>query len=302
MQTVSRGSPVDRPWSVPGMIVSNLRHGRGLAPKDSPLTLQDVMARADYRDLMTPKVAEGDRAPDFELARLDGEGSIRLASLLAERPAALVFGSYTWPPFRAQVGTLEELAERYRDRVAFLGIYIREAHPEDGWILPENRRSGVAVREPKTDEERRAVASMCAINLRMRMPMVVDGADNPVASAYGGWPDRLYLVRRDGRIVFQSGEGPFGFKPEELERAIEREVALAAAWRTRDRLLMCGGSFAEPWFGSVVGGFISVFFAWVLGWPDIAGYLAILLGALIGGFVGLEVGRRSFANRNANRS
>ena len=51
MRTVSRGSPVDRPWSVPGMIVSRLRHGKSLAPKDSPLTLQDVLASEDYRDL-----------------------------------------------------------------------------------------------------------------------------------------------------------------------------------------------------------------------------------------------------------
>lgn len=95
MRTVARGSPVDPRWSVPGMIVSRLRHGRGMAPKDSPLTVQDVMTREDYRDLMTPKVAEGDLAPDFELPRVDGDGTIRLASLLAERPVALIFGSYT---------------------------------------------------------------------------------------------------------------------------------------------------------------------------------------------------------------
>jgi hypothetical protein len=75
------------------MVLSRLREG--LAPKDSPLTLEDVMSRADYRDLMTPKVAEGDHAPDFELARLDGDGKVRLASLLEERPVALIFGSYT---------------------------------------------------------------------------------------------------------------------------------------------------------------------------------------------------------------
>ena len=57
MRTVSRGSPVDRRWSVPGMVLSRLRHGKGLAPKDSPLTLQDVLASEDYRDLATPKVA-----------------------------------------------------------------------------------------------------------------------------------------------------------------------------------------------------------------------------------------------------
>ena len=106
----------------------------------------------------------------------------------------------------------------------FLAVYIREAHPEEGWILPENRRSGLAVHEPTSDEARRGVASTCATNLRLQMPMVVDRIDNAVASAYGGWPDRLYLVGRDGRIAFQGGEGPFGFKPDELERAIERQL------------------------------------------------------------------------------
>ncbi len=117
------------------------------------------------------------------------------------------------------------MAERYRERVHFLVVYIREAHPEDGWIIPENRRSGLAVPDPKTDEERLTVASSCALNLHMRMPIVIDRVDNAVASVYGGWPDRLYLVRQDGRIAFQGGEGPFGFKPEEVERAIAEEFS-----------------------------------------------------------------------------
>jgi hypothetical protein len=57
--------------------------------EDSPLTLADVMARDDYRDLRTPKVRVGDVAPDFEL---DG---IRLSRLTAHGPVALIFGSYT---------------------------------------------------------------------------------------------------------------------------------------------------------------------------------------------------------------
>jgi hypothetical protein len=100
-------------------------------------------------------------------------------------------------------------------------VYIREAHPEEGWILPENRRSGIAVNEPTSDDERRHVAHTCAASLGMSMLTVVDGVDNAVASAYGGWPDRLYLIGSDGLIAYQGGEGPFGFKPEELERAIE---------------------------------------------------------------------------------
>ena len=86
---------VDPKWSVRGMILSQLRHGRANAPADSPLTLQDVLASEDYRDLMTAKVSVGDVAPDFELQRLGEGGTARLSSLVESQPVVLIFGSYT---------------------------------------------------------------------------------------------------------------------------------------------------------------------------------------------------------------
>jgi hypothetical protein len=94
-RTVASGSPVDPRRPTLGMVWSMVRHGRGLAPKDSPRNLQDVLADPEYRDLTRPKVAEGATAPDFELPLVDGGGSARLSDLLRERPVALVFGSYT---------------------------------------------------------------------------------------------------------------------------------------------------------------------------------------------------------------
>jgi hypothetical protein len=67
------------------MVLSQLRHGRGNAPEDSPLTLQDVMPSEDYRSLMTAKVAVGDLAPDFELARLDGASTVRRLTVSTTR-------------------------------------------------------------------------------------------------------------------------------------------------------------------------------------------------------------------------
>ena len=95
MRVVSSGSPVDPKWSIGGMVLSQLKHGKRSAPADSPLGLQDVVGSEEYRDLMTAKVAVGDVAPDFELPRVGAEGTLRLTSLLASHPVALIFGSYT---------------------------------------------------------------------------------------------------------------------------------------------------------------------------------------------------------------
>jgi len=123
------------------------------------------------------------------------------------------------------LGELEEMAERYAGRVAFFVVYIKEAHPEDGWVLETNRSEEIAVEDPDSDEARVEVAQACAVRLEIRMPVLIDGIDNEVARQYGGWPDRLYLIGRDGRIAFQGEEGPFGFRPEELDEAIRAELA-----------------------------------------------------------------------------
>jgi hypothetical protein len=123
------------------------------------------------------------------------------------------------------LGELEELYDRHGGEVEFFVVYIREAHPEDGWVLEANREEGIAVADPVSLEERAEVAEACAARLETRIPTLLDDVDDAVASAYGGWPDRLYLVGRDGRIAFQGGRGPDGFRPAELAHAIQTELA-----------------------------------------------------------------------------
>jgi iodothyronine deiodinase-like protein len=122
------------------------------------------------------------------------------------------------------LGELEELHERHGGEVAFFIVYIREAHPEDGWVLADNRREEIAIDDPTSLDERADAAAACALRLRTSIPILLDDVDDAVASAYGGWPDRLYLIGRDGSVAFQGEVGPFGFKPEELAHAIEVEL------------------------------------------------------------------------------
>ena len=88
--------------------------------------------------------------------------------------------------------------------------------------MDSNVAEGVVLRNPRSTGERVQVAESCVRNLGIRMPALIDGIDNRVEQAYTGWPDRLYLIDRDGRVAFKSSAGPFGFHPADLEAAIRQ--------------------------------------------------------------------------------
>ena len=110
--------------------------------------------------------------------------------------------------------------KRYGDRVEFLAVYVREAHAEDGAASFRNADMGIRVMQPKSFEERTKVASTCCSKLKITMPLLVDTIDDRVGHAYSGMPDRLYVIDRGGRVAYQGGRGPFGFKPNELEQSL----------------------------------------------------------------------------------
>jgi type I thyroxine 5'-deiodinase len=105
--------------------------------------------------------------------------------------------------------------------VAFLAVYILEAHPSDVWQMESNIKDKVVFASPKDYEERSLVAGACVRKLGIKFPAVVDGFENSTEKAYTGWPDRIYLIDAKGRVAYKSRPGPFGFKPQELRSALE---------------------------------------------------------------------------------
>jgi type I thyroxine 5'-deiodinase len=113
--------------------------------------------------------------------------------------------------------------------MVFYAVYIIEAHPTDIWQMRSNITDNVLFANPKTDEERAFVAGACVRKLGIKFPAIIDGIDNRTEVAYTGWPDRLYLIDRDGKVVYKSKPGPFGFKPDQLEAAIKKLNQVQAA-------------------------------------------------------------------------
>ena len=121
---------------------------------------------------------------------------------------------------------LNEIYDRHKDaNIRFFAIYIREAHPTDGWQVPENLEEHILYEEPKTDAARTGIAAACRTAMDLRLPMLIDWVGNDVEEKYIATPIRLFVVDRDGRIAYTGDAGPFGFDPESWERAIEAQIA-----------------------------------------------------------------------------
>ena len=162
-------------------------------------------------DAQAPRV--GDPAPPFLLARLvthraQTAGGVSLAELLG-RPVALIFGSYTCPVYRRQIGRFNSAWRQYSRGVHFLGIYIREAHPLDGWRVPQNDSLECAIYQPTTAEERARIASHCAEQSDVQYPLAIDSMGDQTMIAFAGTPERLYALDSQGIVRFKSAIGPF---------------------------------------------------------------------------------------------
>jgi Iodothyronine deiodinase len=112
------------------------------------------------------------------------------------------------------------LYNRYGNDVAFLCVYVREAHPIDGWRMASNDAAGIEIKQPREQGERDTVARQCCSALGITMPLVVDDLNDLVGHAYSGMPDRLYVIDHEGKVAYKGGRGPFGFKPAEMEQAL----------------------------------------------------------------------------------
>jgi type I thyroxine 5'-deiodinase len=116
---------------------------------------------------------------------------------------------------------IEKIREDFQDQVELVLVYIKEAHPGDEWQTDSNVESNVVFDQPKTFEARSDLARTFVERMEVETETFVDDIRNTAMACYAAWPERIYVIDREGRIVYKGGVGPFYFEPEELREALE---------------------------------------------------------------------------------
>jgi len=148
------------------------------------------------RGNIATKFAQGERpmAVDFNLQRLNGEGSLRLSSLRG-KVVVINFWAAWCDPCKSEAPRFQDAYERYRDRVEFVGVDTADSSGQARQFLDRYGVSYPNVRDPSTK----------------------------VLDAYGGLPiPRTYVVAPSGRVTgYIFGE----VRAEELESAIQEALS-----------------------------------------------------------------------------
>jgi len=134
------------------------------------------------------------------------------------------------------VGDIVEIYNDYKEKADFLTVYVREAHPTDEWQMKSNVKDDVCYAQPKTLEQRVAIAKDFTSRYKFPLPFGIDDMSNAADSVYSAWPERLYIIDETGHLAYRGGMGPFHYKPAEVRDwlaakygAVKHEAPVAVA-------------------------------------------------------------------------
>ena len=132
----------------------------------------------------------GDPVPAFDLPTLDG-GRFRSHDLGA-RPVLLVIGSRTCPITESSGPVLRRLHAEFGDRIRFVLVNTREAHPGD------------VFGQPRTFEEKWDHAVELRRHHNIDFEVAVDDLDGRLHQALTPKPNSAYLLSPDGIIRYRA--------------------------------------------------------------------------------------------------
>jgi len=140
----------------------------------------------DFSKFSGPKA--GETMVDVPVYNTDGS-QVNLSDFLGQW-AVLETGSQTCPMYARNVSKMAALAAKYKE-VAFLVLYVREAHP--GKKIGAHDRVNIKI------ERARQLKELYGENRQI----IVDDLQGTAHLAYGGFPNMVYVIDPEGKIVYR---------------------------------------------------------------------------------------------------
>jgi len=169
----------------------------------------------------------GEPLPDFDLATSEG-GRVRRSELLGQ-PLLVTIGSFTCPMTADSSEILKRLHRAFGDKVHFLTLYVREAHP------------GERYPQPSTFEQKREHARAYKTRDEIPWPIAVDDVDGSLHRRLDPKPNAVYIIDSNGVVAFRAlwsnDERPL----RDALKSLTAGLPLAKAEHQRRLIPMLGG-------------------------------------------------------------
>ena len=158
----------------------------------------------------------GAAAPEFEATGLDGK-IVRLSDFRSSSHVVMMTGAVTSPMCAFEVPEFNQLQTAFAAQgFAFFLLYTRESHPAENYRAHESFEQKVSyARELQRLED-------------IHFPIIVDHLDGRIHRAYGVWPNALFVIHKDGRLVFRSNMANHRELRQFLGDMVAAERAVAA--------------------------------------------------------------------------
>lgn len=130
----------------------------------------------------------GEKAPDFDLKNVENK-TTRLLDFSGDF-LVLELGSITCPLFQGRREGMDALVKEFNN-ASFTVLYVREAHP--GKNIPAH----------KSEKDKEVCARRLNDNGEKRT-ILIDDLAGSAHSAYGNYPNAVFIINRNGCIVFRS--------------------------------------------------------------------------------------------------
>lgn len=170
-----------------------------------------VSATTNSGETMAAKV--GLAAPEFEASTVDG-AFVRLEDFRGERHVVLMTGAVTSPMCAFEVPAFNRLQQEFDAAgVSFFLLYTRESHPAENYAAHSSF------------EQKLSYARVLQRLEDVRFPIIVDHLDGRIHRAYGLWPNALFVVHKDGRLIFRSNMANDGELRQFLQDLLAAEKA-----------------------------------------------------------------------------